>query len=159
MADFRPPSLTFEDLNDASGSRKVIMHTANNNPKVSQNISESVHKTENVCPISQNPKIQKLMIHLPDHQHVIFNEPNDQQNVRRGSIPTETMFTKWMEANQNFTEARELTYTQFPTKFVWNSSKKERTKRKQSQVIGRIPPIHPAAGEIYYLRMLMKFVK
>lgn len=64
-----------------------------------------------------------------------------------------------MEINQNLIKARELTYTQFPSKFVWNSSKKEWTERKQSQGLGIIEHIHPAAGEIYKLRMLMKFVK
>lgn len=93
MADFRPPSLTFEDLNNFSGSQKLIMRSASSNPKVSEIISESVHINKNIRPIYQNPKIQKLMIHLPDQQHVIFNEPEEQQNVRRRCNPTTTMFT------------------------------------------------------------------
>ena len=29
------------------------------------------------------------------------------------------MFLQWMEANKEYPEARELTYVEFPQKFVW----------------------------------------
>lgn len=32
------------------------------------------------------------------------------------------MFTRWLEMNKGDQEARNLTYLQFPTKFVWNKS-------------------------------------
>ncbi|GLT26173.1 hypothetical protein SLA2020_012580 [Shorea laevis] len=67
------------------------------------------------------------------------------------------MFTKWMKMNAENQEARSLTYTEFPTKFVWNG--KEWTKRKRGRTIGRITYAHPTSGERYYLRILLNVVQ
>jgi len=41
------------------------------------------------------------------------------------------MFTEWMKINQSDEEAKSMTYVQFPTRFVWNTTTKKWTKRKQ----------------------------
>ncbi|XP_074291256.1 uncharacterized protein LOC141618031 [Silene latifolia] len=61
-----------------------------------------------------------------------------------------------MATNTLHPEARSLTYTQFPTKYVWN---KGWTKRKHGMSIGRIVYVHPTIGERYYLRLLLNIVK
>uniref|UniRef100_A0A0A9DGN2 Uncharacterized protein n=1 Tax=Arundo donax TaxID=35708 RepID=A0A0A9DGN2_ARUDO len=70
-----------------------------------------------------------------------------------------TKFTEWMEANKNYEEARELTYADFPTKWVWIAKDKGWKKRQKGYAIGRIYYAHPASGERYYLRMLLNTVK
>jgi hypothetical protein len=37
----------------------------------------------------------------------------------------ETKFTEWMKTNKMFLEARELTYWDFPSKWVWHGDKKK----------------------------------
>jgi hypothetical protein len=71
----------------------------------------------------------------------------------------ETKFTEWMKTNKMFLEARELTYWDFPTKWVWHGDKKKWQKRKRGYAIGRIYYAHLASGERYYLRMLLNTVK
>jgi hypothetical protein len=36
----------------------------------------------------------------------------------------DTKFTKWMEINKTDADARELTYLDFPSKYVWKASDK-----------------------------------
>ncbi|XP_074299946.1 uncharacterized protein LOC141631133 [Silene latifolia] len=55
-----------------------------------------------------------------------------------------------------YPEARELTYAQFPTKYVWKDGWIRRSKGNN---IGKIAYVHPTAGERYYLRLLLNIVK
>ena len=70
------------------------------------------------------------------------------------------MLTSWFEANKTFHEARTLTYAEFPSKFVWNSrTKMWKPRKKKKGSLGRIAYVHPASGELYYLRMLLNLQK
>ncbi|CAN7046761.1 unnamed protein product [Brassica oleracea var. botrytis] len=69
------------------------------------------------------------------------------------------MLTAYFEANKKYEEARELTYIQFPSRFVYNSDIKAWTPRKQGTAIGRAIYVHPAAGDTYYLRIILNVVK
>ncbi|XP_068322118.1 ATP-dependent DNA helicase PIF1-like [Pyrus communis] len=55
--------------------------------------------------------------------------------------------------------ARQLSYVEFPSKYVWNSDNKEWTRRKNGKSLGRVAYVHPAAGELYYLRLLLNYQK
>ena len=70
-----------------------------------------------------------------------------------------TMFTKWMEANKIYPEARHLTYADFPTQWVWHQKQKMWKLRERGRAIGRINFVHPAAGELYFLRLLLNVIK
>ncbi|XP_019149889.1 PREDICTED: uncharacterized protein LOC109146694 [Ipomoea nil] len=69
------------------------------------------------------------------------------------------MFTAWLEANKNYAEARQLTYSQMPTKFVWKKDKREWHPRQRNWAIGRIFYVPPNSGEIFYLRCLLNIVR
>nr|XP_023912503.1 uncharacterized protein LOC112024097 [Quercus suber] len=64
-----------------------------------------------------------------------------------------------MKVNALYEEARELTYPEFPTKWVWHRRDKEWKLRKSGRCIGRIYYAHPASGERFYLRMLLNVIK
>ena len=64
-----------------------------------------------------------------------------------------------METNKMCEEARQLTYAEFPSKWVWNKKLAKWTKRKKGRSVGRIYYAHPASGEKYYMRMLLNVVK
>ncbi|XP_019058078.1 PREDICTED: uncharacterized protein LOC104814022 [Tarenaya hassleriana] len=107
----------------------------------------------------QRPPVTRLSIHLPDQQSLIFDDSTNLQSVVSRPGTRETMFTEWMNTNNQYEEARGLTYVEFPTKYVWNNTGKYWTQRKQGFNVGRVVNIHPAAGELYYLRMLINIVK
>lgn len=52
-----------------------------------------------------------------------------------------------------------LLYKEFPQHFVWSSSYKMWSRRKQRLTIGRIVTCHPTEGERYYLRLLLMNVR
>ena len=56
-------------------------------------------------------------------------------------------------------EARNYLYPEFPRYYVWNKTRKQWTKRKFSNVIGRVYAVNPSEGERYYLRILLNHVK
>jgi hypothetical protein len=70
-----------------------------------------------------------------------------------------TKFTVWMEANKIYPSAKNLTYGDFPMKFVWHAQSKMWKERKSKFSIGRLYYAHPSSGERYYLRMLLNIVK
>ena len=54
---------------------------------------------------------------------------------------------------------RNLTYCNFPTKWVWHRKQREWGPRKSGRCIGRIFHAHPTSGDHIYLRMLLNVVK
>jgi hypothetical protein len=64
-----------------------------------------------------------------------------------------------MEANKKYLAARELTYGDFPTKFMWNQTQKVWKERKSKFSIEHLYYAHPSNGERYYLRMLLNTIK
>ncbi|CAJ2679392.1 unnamed protein product [Trifolium pratense] len=69
------------------------------------------------------------------------------------------MFTEWMRMNSISSEARRLTYSEFPKKFVWDKTLKKWKKRQAGNTIGRIYYAHPTSGERYYLRILLNILR
>ena len=55
-----------------------------------------------------------------------FNKPNSQKSK----------FMSWMEANKKYTKARHLTYSQFPSMFVWKQNEHEWRKRMGGFTVG-----------------------
>ncbi|KAK9233064.1 hypothetical protein WN943_023313 [Citrus x changshan-huyou] len=107
----------------------------------------------------RKPAVERLSFHLPGEHTVIFEESKCLENVLTILGIEKTKFTEWLEANKNYDDARELTYSDFPTCWVWNSKDKTWTRRKNGLAIGRIYFAHPSSGERFYMRMLLNFVK
>jgi hypothetical protein len=108
---------------------------------------------------SRYPAVQRLDVHLPSEQNVIFKETDSLESVIKYRTTDHTMLTGWFEANKIYEEANELTYAEFPTKFVWDNNKKLWTRRRRYKSIGRIAYVHPMKGELYFLRMLLNIQK
>ncbi|XP_052194505.1 uncharacterized protein LOC127802605 [Diospyros lotus] len=107
----------------------------------------------------RDPPVEHLSFHLPNQQSVIFSDYDPIQNVMNHPTIRHNMFTEWMEANKKYEWARELTYVEFPTKFVWNNSGREWQPRKKGFSIGRMFYVILGTGELYYLRTLLTIVR
>lgn len=105
------------------------------------------------------PPIQRLSFHLPEEKTIIYKDKDSIQDVINKAKARKSMFEAWMEANKKYEEARNLTYAEFPTKFVYKEDKQEWTCRKKGFAIGRINHVPPGTGEDFYLRMLINFQK
>ncbi|XP_020105809.1 uncharacterized protein LOC109722257 [Ananas comosus] len=107
----------------------------------------------------REPTVERLCVHLPLMNNITYLGNQSLLDVLNRPNIEKTMFTEWMQANTTYDDARELTYAEFPTKWVWHSGDKVWTRRKQGNRIGRIIYICPNAGELYFLRMLLNKVK
>ncbi|KAL4600853.1 hypothetical protein ACB092_11G229700 [Castanea dentata] len=105
------------------------------------------------------PAVQRLSFHNEDEQPVVFEDTDYLNNVVNKLDIGKSKFTVWMKANALYEEARELTYSEFPTKWVWHKKDKEWKLRKYGRCIGRIYYAHLASGEWFYLWMLLNVIK
>ncbi|KAM0915483.1 hypothetical protein ACQ4PT_010818 [Festuca glaucescens] len=108
------------------------------------------------------PSVERLVVHLENMNRIIYSQDDNLADVVRNPSKYKTMLTEWFVANQRYTDARELTYLQFPSKWRWDtSSKRWRRRRRQLKFgppIGRVYNVHPSCGELFYLRMLLTVV-
>ncbi|KAL8134562.1 hypothetical protein AgCh_009544 [Apium graveolens] len=65
----------------------------------------------------------------------------------------------WFEANIIYPEAKNFTYSEFPSKFTWHQQPASWKSRKRGDVIGRLSEVHSSSGELIYLRMLLLRIK
>ncbi|XP_021986336.1 uncharacterized protein LOC110882680 [Helianthus annuus] len=107
----------------------------------------------NIC------SIIRLPFHLPGQQNVVYGADDDIDEVLNKPSVASTMFLSWMKCNERFPEARELTYVEFPSKYVFKLNTRSWDVRKRHPSIGRIHSVFPSDGEAYYLRILLNKVK
>ena len=69
------------------------------------------------------------------------------------------MLTAFFKINKVDGVARKYLYKDFPTYFIWNSSKRCWNQRKKGAMRGRLVSANPAEGERYYLRVLLSHVR
>lgn len=85
----------------------------------------------------------------------MFKDGEKIKNVVNRSELLGTMFLAWFEANKIYSEGRNLTYAEFPTKFVYIPKDRRWQPRKQGLSIGRLSYVPVGAGELYYMRILL----
>ncbi|XP_077232176.1 uncharacterized protein LOC143867189 [Tasmannia lanceolata] len=98
----------------------------------------------------QQPFVERLQFHLPNKQYVILNDNDNLYEIVENPNVRITMFTKWMDTNRKFDDARALKYIEFPTAWVWDRKEKEWHHRKKKRAIGKLYFAHPSSGEHYY---------
>jgi hypothetical protein len=69
------------------------------------------------------------------------------------------MLTEWFTRNRIDHEARQLYYSEFPHKYIWDPGQKEWIPRSKGFSLGRLTYVHPASGELYFLRLLLNHVR
>ncbi|XP_052626729.1 uncharacterized protein LOC128133375 [Lactuca sativa] len=105
------------------------------------------------------PSVVRLPFHLPNQQQIVYGKDDDIDNVLDKPSVVASKFTSWMECNVIDSEARILTYVEFPIKFVWILNGRFWKRRKVGKAIGRIHSVSPNLGEAYFLRILLNKVK
>jgi hypothetical protein len=106
----------------------------------------------------REPSVERLSFHLEDEQSVIFSDDASIEDIVDKPYAKITKFLAWMDANKKYPYARTLTYSEFPTKFVWNKRDRCWTPRKKGFSIGRLHFVPPGAGERFYLRILLNYI-
>ena len=96
---------------------------------------------------------QVLRVHQEEEQQVVFEEGNEDLVIENQRL---TELTQFFEHNKNIGPEEWLRYVDMPKKYTWNKQRKTWKKRvNKSDTIGRVDNVHPAAGDSFYLRMLL----
>ncbi|KAH7533321.1 hypothetical protein FEM48_Zijuj04G0118400 [Ziziphus jujuba var. spinosa] len=107
----------------------------------------------------RDPPVERLNFHLPNERNIVFLDTNSIDSIMKRNTVSKSMFSAWMDANKKYVEARELTYAEFPTRFVRKSSEREWHPSKCGFAIGRMFFVPPGCGDMYYLRTLLSIVR
>ena len=102
---------------------------------------------------NQYPSVYQLAVHLENEQNVYFGENDDVNHTLDRA--KRTTLTEWFSMNTKHIETRNLKYSYFSDKYVWNKDTKNWTQRKKDITIGRMVFVSPTEGEKYYLRLLL----
>ncbi|MCI11176.1 ATP-dependent DNA helicase PIF1 [Trifolium medium] len=95
------------------------------------------------------PPVLKLTFHLADEQSILFEECDDIGSVVMRNEDRNTMFLAWFDANRQYPEGRDLTYVEFPSKFVYHKDQRMWKPRQQGQQVGRLQYIPPGVGGMW----------
>ena len=103
--------------------------------------------------ISQNkPAVYALRVHLENENQIVYDMGSEEQSLEKQRY---TELTGFFQFNADNPGTR-ITYVDFPESLTWNSVEKQwRWRKNTSDTIGRIHSVHSAAGDVYYLRMLL----
>ena len=63
----------------------------------------------------REPSVERLSVHLPSDQNVVFRETDVLNHVVNHPNLESTMLTQWFQTNVQDLDARELSYVEFPT--------------------------------------------
>ena len=107
----------------------------------------------------RKPSVERLNFHLEGEKPIFFEDHEDISDVIKKPHVRDTKFLAWFEANQKYPEARDLTYGEFPLKFVWKATEHKWSPRQRGLSIGRIHFAAPGSGERFYLRTMLNHVK
>ena len=122
--------------------------------------SESIWRIFHYRMHGRSPKVQRLAVHLPNHQPVTFQDGEDPQNVIEHADSHNTTLTAFFQENMDNPAARAYTYIEFPVHYTWNLSlRKWKPRKTATTMIGRLYMVQPSEGERYYLRTLLTHVK
>jgi hypothetical protein len=120
---------------------------------------ESLHRLFEFDIHYRMPPVERLVVHLPGKNYVRYEKGSDLRAVLESPAAKSSMLTEWFEANKKYPKAHSLTYCEFPKEQTWEPSSRVWRPRTPAPKIGRIYYVHPTAGELYYLRMILMIVR
>jgi len=97
-------------------------------------------------------KVERLPVHLPNQQSVIFQENEDVSTILDKF--SHTKLTRYFEICANNPNLK-LRYIDFPTYFIWKNGNWQVRKRNIGKTISRMYMCSPRDKERFYLRTLL----
>nr|GFA23483.1 DNA helicase [Tanacetum cinerariifolium] len=73
----------------------------------------------------RDPVVQVLAVHAENMQRVVFREKDQLESVANNPHKKKTTLTEWLDYNSHHTDGRQLTYLDFPSKYVWDKSHRD----------------------------------
>ncbi|XP_074346593.1 uncharacterized protein LOC141685389 [Apium graveolens] len=117
--------------------------------------AEAVWRTYGFSIHHRTPSAERLPVHLEDMQTITFKGNESLENVENCALFRKSKLQAWFEANKKYPWGRNLSYQEFPAKFVWDGRGCQWTPRKQGLVVGRLHSTYASSGDLFYLRMIL----
>ncbi|XP_074361199.1 uncharacterized protein LOC141701448 [Apium graveolens] len=117
--------------------------------------AEAVWHTYGFSIHHRTPSVERLPVHLEDMQTITFKGNESLENVKNRALFRKSKLQAWFEANKKYPWGRNLSYQEFPAKFVWDGRGCQWTPRKQGLVVGRLHSTYASSGDLFYLRMIL----
>jgi hypothetical protein len=97
------------------------------------------------------PLIIRLVVHLPGHHNIIFNENEDLAVVAKRVARQKTTLIAYFAYNVQNANGWNLVYADFRANHVWKIREKVWSAQHQGEkVVGRMYFVHPAVGEHFF---------
>ncbi|KAL3622578.1 hypothetical protein CASFOL_033989 [Castilleja foliolosa] len=105
----------------------------------------------------RTPAVEVLAVHLQDMQNVTFKDNLKLQAIVSNPAFGKTTLTGWFESNKHDSAGLDLTYLTYSSRYRWYKTGMCWLSRVylQNPGIGRLAYVHPASGELFFLRMLL----
>ncbi|XP_074352870.1 uncharacterized protein LOC141692023 [Apium graveolens] len=117
--------------------------------------TEAIWRTYGFSIHHRTPSVECLPVQLEDMQIITFKGNESLANVENRALFRKSKLQAWFEANKKYPWGRNLSYQEFPAKFVWDGRSCQWTPRKQGLVVGRLHSTYASSGDLFYLRMIL----
>jgi hypothetical protein len=108
------------------------------------------------------PPVQRLALHLPHEQPVVFTDSTDLTAVRARGAPATTLtaYFDYMRAHPEDKLACTLLYHEFPEHYAWHQSEKTwRPSARAGRSVVRMYIVRAKQEEVFHLRLLLTHVR
>ncbi|KAL5163192.1 ATP-dependent DNA helicase PIF1 [Glycine soja] len=103
---------------------------------------------------ARKPVVERLHFHLSWQYNVLYEDDDDIDHILSKPSISDSKFLAWMNSNKCFSEGRNLTYSQFVSKFMYNQKARSWNLRKKGNTIDKLIWVPPTTSELFYLRMM-----
>jgi hypothetical protein len=102
------------------------------------------------------PPVQRLDIHLPHQQSIIFNPCDDDDDIAALLPHSTSKLLAWFVLNQQDEAARQWRYVDIPEHYVWdNTARIWKPRCNRRFCLGRMPSVSFSNLELHALRMIL----
>uniref|UniRef100_A0A0R0JCK1 ATP-dependent DNA helicase n=1 Tax=Glycine max TaxID=3847 RepID=A0A0R0JCK1_SOYBN len=97
---------------------------------------------------ARKPVVERLHFHLSWQYNVLYEDDDDIDHILSKPSISDSKFLAWMNKGRN------LTYSQFVSKFMYNQKARSWNLRKKGNTIDKLIWVPPTTSELFYLRMM-----
>ncbi|XP_015189382.1 PREDICTED: uncharacterized protein LOC107073306 [Polistes dominula] len=103
-------------------------------------------------------KINRLPVHLPREQMVVFKEGREEEAVRNSDLQ-QIQLLAWFKLNEEDPAARDYFYSEIPLHYTYVKGVWKKRRNAYSKIITRLYAVPPSYKERFFLRLLLLNVK
>jgi hypothetical protein len=106
------------------------------------------------------PSVERLDLHLPRHNMVVFNPMDDGDDIRDQLPAATSKLMQWFVLNQRDPAARVYRYVDIPEHYVWQAKDRVWQKRVRNNIkVARLPSVNGNNSELNALRMILNVAR